>query len=399
LCAKLDRDLVVFFDEADCLIGRSLLSFLSQLRLGYLERDLTPFPRSIALIGLRNIRDYKSDLRPDSESLGSSSPFNVAESLTLSDFTPGEVKTLYAQHTEDTGQVFEDEAVQRAWYWTEGQPWLVNALAREAVDKILQGDRGPSVTAGHIDQAAENLMRRRTAHADSLMARLRESRVIEVMAPVFAGKETTTSSRTNDDILYCLDLGLVKADEFNQLRPANPMYGRLMVDYISFDLMHLFPAVATNIWIKDNRVLIRPLLEEFQKIWRNYGSTFPLHKKNLAGIYDEATHVFFLFAFLQRATNGDGARVELQYPQGRGRVDICVLYQGAEYPIELKVTSDKNPYDRHDSIAQLAGYMETTGAGEGWLMVFDQNRLKAWSERYFWETVDFKGLTIHIVGS
>ncbi|MDR1677564.1 MAG: ATP-binding protein, partial [Deltaproteobacteria bacterium] len=110
LCAWLDKDLVIFFDEADCLRDLVLLSFLSQLRLGYIERPEAPFPRSVALIGMRNIRDYKFQSRSEPTTFSSSSLCNIiSEVLTLANFTEEEIKTLYAQHTEATGQVFEND--------------------------------------------------------------------------------------------------------------------------------------------------------------------------------------------------------------------------------------------------------------------------------------------------
>jgi hypothetical protein len=59
----------------------------------------------------------------------------VCKSLTLRNFTRGEVGALYDQHTCDTGQVFEKTAVDRAFDLTQGQPWLVNAIAREIAEK------------------------------------------------------------------------------------------------------------------------------------------------------------------------------------------------------------------------------------------------------------------------
>ena len=44
----------------------------------------------------------------------------------------GEMQTLLAQHTEETGQVFNPAALETIWTRTQGQPWLVNALAYEA---------------------------------------------------------------------------------------------------------------------------------------------------------------------------------------------------------------------------------------------------------------------------
>ncbi|MDR1241743.1 MAG: ATP-binding protein, partial [Deltaproteobacteria bacterium] len=71
LCAALDKPLILFFDEADCLSGQVLISFLRQLRDGYVNRDTAPFPWSISLIGMRDIRDFKSQVRPDRDTLGS----------------------------------------------------------------------------------------------------------------------------------------------------------------------------------------------------------------------------------------------------------------------------------------------------------------------------------------
>ena len=76
LCRLAGKPLVVFFDEADCLYGQVLISFLRQLRDGYVNRDDIPFPASIALVGMLDVRDYKAQIRPDGESLGQISPFN-----------------------------------------------------------------------------------------------------------------------------------------------------------------------------------------------------------------------------------------------------------------------------------------------------------------------------------
>jgi hypothetical protein len=88
---------------------------------------------------------------------------------------------LYQQHTAATGQVFDDSAVDRAWYWSEGQPWLVNALAKFIIEKELRRDYSKTISAGLIDQAANNLLKNHNAHFDSLLNHLNEKRVIKVM--------------------------------------------------------------------------------------------------------------------------------------------------------------------------------------------------------------------------
>ena len=122
------RPLVIFIDEIDSLQDETLISVLRQLRDGYPNRPHN-FPLSVGLIGLRDVRDYKV-ASGGSDRLNTASPFNIkVSSLTLRNFNASEVAELYQQHTEDTGQVFTQQAKATAFDLTQGQPWLVNALA------------------------------------------------------------------------------------------------------------------------------------------------------------------------------------------------------------------------------------------------------------------------------
>src|SRR5436305_6795394 len=136
-CRQSPRPVVLFLDEIDALIDAVLISVLRQLRAGYGNRPRS-FPQCVALVGLRDVRDYKVHLRNEKESLGTSSPFNIkVESLALPNFDAEEIAELYDQHTQDTGQIFTPAAQARAFELTRGQPWLVNALARQTVEKLV----------------------------------------------------------------------------------------------------------------------------------------------------------------------------------------------------------------------------------------------------------------------
>ena len=87
------RPLVIFLDEIDALQDDALIAVLRQLRAGYPRRP-GAFPWSLALVGLRDVRDYQVAAGGGSR-LGTASPFNIKiESLTLRDFTAIEVATL-----------------------------------------------------------------------------------------------------------------------------------------------------------------------------------------------------------------------------------------------------------------------------------------------------------------
>ncbi|MBR4190687.1 MAG: ATP-binding protein, partial [Kiritimatiellae bacterium] len=161
------KPLALFFDEVDALSDGTLITFLRELRDGYVTRRMIPFPASVALVSMRNIRDYKARIRPDAQTMGSASPFNIiTEALTLSSFSEEDIRTLYGQHTAATGQAFTDDAVATAYALTRGQPWLVNALARECVEKIHARRYAEPITAGDMESAKESIIRARGTHVD-----------------------------------------------------------------------------------------------------------------------------------------------------------------------------------------------------------------------------------------
>lgn len=136
---------LAFFDELDALQDDSLISALRQIRAGYPTRP-GHFPWSLALIGLRDVRDYKVT-SGGSGRLGAASPFNIkAESITMRNFNREEVADLYGQHTAETGQVFLPAAEDRAFDLTQGQPLLVNALAQQLTDVLVPDPARPIVS-------------------------------------------------------------------------------------------------------------------------------------------------------------------------------------------------------------------------------------------------------------
>ena len=206
------KPLVLLIDEIDSLIGDSLLSVLRQLRAGYALRP-ADFPQSVVLCGVRDVNAR----------IAGGSAFNIgAKSLRLGDFTPDEVHTLLAQHTEATGQIFAEDARNKVWELTQGQPWLVSALAYEACFENKAGrDRDQPITADAICEAREQLILRRETHFDQLTDKLQEERVRRVVEPLLSGAASAVAI-PQDDLEYVRDLGLVSRER--PVAIANPIY-------------------------------------------------------------------------------------------------------------------------------------------------------------------------------
>jgi hypothetical protein len=355
------RPLVVFIDEIDALQGQPLVSLLRQLRDGYPNRP-HGFPSSLALVGLRDVRDYKVD--PSNGSSHSASPFNIKDaSLTLRNFTADEVAELYAQHTAETGQRFTSEAAHRAFELTDGQPWLVNALAKEIVEELVI-DPSQAITQVDVDVAKDVLVRRQDTHLDSLAERLREPRVRRIIAPILAGE--ALGAVPEDDLRYVQDLGLVRPSAEGGLVIANAIYREVIPSSLAGAAIASLPQIPATWLDADGRLDEARLLTAFLAFWRQHGE--PLFA---AAPYHEIAPHLVLMAFLHRVVNGGGS-IEREYAIGSGRMDLLVRHRDRALAIELKVwrTGESDPLS--EGLEQLDRYLAGLGLDHGWLVIFDR---------------------------
>ena len=391
--ARVDpRPLVLLVDEIDALVGEGLLAVLWQLRGGY---HLRPhgFPHSIILCGVRDLRDYQIHSRTAGHPVAGGSAFNIsAGSLRLGDFSEREVKALLGQHTAETGQPFQPEAVRRVWLQTCGQPWLVNALCARACFGTAQGrDRNRPITEDDVLEAQEHLIQSRVVHLDQLADKLQEERVRRVIEPFLTGSsEHDFSTR---DYEYVRDLGLIAADD--PLRIANPIYAELIPRELTFVVQKAIQQETGWYVGKDGGLRMSKLLEAFRAFFRQHSA----HWLETLG-YKEAGPHLLLYAFFHRIIN-EGGRIEREYALGRGRAGLLILWpQGARQQriaVECKVLNDSLETEVSKALPQTASYMDVCAAHEGHLVLFDRDK-KLWKDKVFRRSETVNGVPVEVWG-
>ena len=359
--------MVLLLDEVDALVGNTLIALLRQLRAGYPQRPAA-FPQTVVLCGVRDLRDYRIQSSGEPAVITGGSAFNIkAKSLRLGDFTAAEVVALLTEHTQETGQGFTAEALALVWELTQGQPWLVNALAYEVCFDLPAGrDRTRPITADLIEQAKETLIRNRVTHLDQLSDKLREPRVRRVIEPMLAG--TAMGEVPEDTIQYLIDLGLCRMAPGHQLTIANPIYREVLPRALAFTTQASLPQITPTWLDPDGRLNPERLLAAFLTFWRQHGQ--PL--LGSAPYHEIAPHLV-LMAFLHRVVNGGGT-LEREYAIGSGRMDLCLRYGAVTLGIELKVWRDGAPDPLTEGLIQLDGYLAGLGLDRGWLVIFDRRQ-------------------------
>jgi hypothetical protein len=377
------KPLVIFIDEIDSLVGDTLISVLRQLRSGYDTRP-REFPQSVCLIGVRDVRDYRIWSDAKQQIIVGGSAFNIKdELLRLPDFTHDEVKQLYLQHTAETGQKFDADAIDYVFELTQGQPWLVNALAYQACFE-MQTDRSKPITKEIIEQAKDILIKRRDTHFDVLLDRLQEPRIYNIIDAIITGNTKTAAVLQEDDIQYARDLGLIK---MKGLEIANPIYQEVIPRQLTYAKQE--EMIQDIKWYQntDGTLNMTKMLEAFTEFYRENSADW-LKDCN----YKESGPHLLMMAFLQRVING-GGRIHREYALGRRRLDLLLSWKKQKIVIELKVNSGTKTLP--EGLEQTADYMDISGASEGHLIIFDKGP-KSWEEKIYTkqERVGTKTITV-----
>ena len=402
LSSSLHKPFVLILDEIDALVGDSLVGVLRQIRSGYASRPQA-FPNSIILCGIRDVRDYRIVLSNQDIVTGGSA-FNIkSESLRLGNFNMEEIRALYMEHTNATGQQFDEACFPMIWNATEGQPWLVNALGYEVTMKMKENrDRSVVITPEMIDRAQEQIIYRRDTHIDILIDKLKEPRVKRVIEPILANEDEPDEEKMGDeDILYVKDMGLVTKERGKPLRISNAIYREIIPRELTASTQQQLLQQPQWYQNADNSINMEKLLLDFQQFFRQNADSW-IGKFD----YAEAGPQLLLQAFLQRIVNG-GGYIDREYGLGRKRTDLLIrkpLTDGYGGPVqrivmELKIRRDSLEKTISDGLCQTWEYMDTVGSvDEGHLIIFDRSGEKSWEERIWHERREYNGHPIMVWG-
>ena len=402
LSENLQKPIVLLVDEIDALVGDSLVSILRQIRSGYTDRP-SAFPQTVVLCGVRDVRDYRIVLSNQDIVTGGSA-FNIkAESLRLGNFSKEEIHKLYMQHTRETGQQWDEACFPMVWAATEGQPWLVNALAHEVTYKMKENrDRSITITPEMIYRAQERIIYRRDTHIDILIDKLKEPRVKRVIEPILANSdEADESLMPSDDVQYVVDMGLITRERGKSIRIANAIYREIIPRELTWTTQEFL--VQEPQWYQraDGSIDMKKLLLDFQQFFRQNADSW-IQKFD----YAEAGPQLLLQAFLQRIVNG-GGYIDREYGLGRKRTDLLIRkpltdhYGGPIQRIVLELKIKRGDLDTiiEKGLQQTWEYMDTAGSvDEGHLIIFDRTQEKSWEERIWHKRCEYNNRPIMVWG-
>ncbi len=124
-----NQPLILLIDEVDTIPPALLDLLVAQFRELYLERE-TNWLHGLALIGVRAVLGIDSKR---------GSPFNIQRSLHVPNLTFDEVREMYRQYQEESGQQIQSVVVDKVYEVTRGQPGLVSWFGELLTEKYNPG--------------------------------------------------------------------------------------------------------------------------------------------------------------------------------------------------------------------------------------------------------------------
>ena len=124
-----DRPLILLIDEVDTIPSSLIDLMVAQFREMYHDRQ-NNWLHGLALIGVRAVLGIESQR---------GSPFNIQKSLKVPNLTISEVRELYRQYIEESGQQIDARVVNKIYYSTNGQPGLVSWFGELLTEKYNPG--------------------------------------------------------------------------------------------------------------------------------------------------------------------------------------------------------------------------------------------------------------------
>jgi len=349
------KKIVIFIDEFDGIPIGELENFLTSIRELYqrYKKQTDKALYSIGLVGIRNITKLI---------VGGVSPFNIADQVKLPPFTLKNVRDLYAQYTEETNQLFTEEAVKKVFNETSGQPWLVNRLGT-----ILTVDIKPETTdpinAEDVEKGIRHMIKERNSHFDNLLekAKLYKESFVQI---TFNGVDYNPD---DEDQSWLEQYGLIK-EANDKAVVANAIYKRRFLKAFFRQSRATADTSLKSYFTSDGLLNMEAILSDFEEYIMQIGvNAFYASQKPY-----EKTGQFLLTAWLYQFVEGGKGELRFETPTGLGRFDILLTYHGRKYIIETKINRSSLDKTIEKAIDQLCNkYLLTERVNEGYVVIFD----------------------------
>jgi hypothetical protein len=393
-----DKGLVLLIDEVDKSSNNDLfVNFLALLRAKYLAQDKEKTFHSVVLTGLHDVKTLKLRLRPE-DARSYNSPWNIAVAYKVNmNLNPTEIKSMLDDYAQAEAVAMDTQAIaDLLFYYTSGYPYLTSHLCKIIAEDILPTKTAKEWTADDVSEAFKLIMRdRNNSNFDSLLKHLREyTDLYEMVYSMLIEGNIFPYHEYAELVNLGIIHGIFSEGKDRKVQIHNRIYRELIVEVMVADWLtkntankneHLGNGFnnAYKYRLPNNGLDMHALLLGFQEFMRQNFS-----EKDRKLLERDGRLIFL--AYLKPIINGSGYDFKEPQISEERRLDLIITFFQHLYLAELKVWYGEEAHQR--GLIQLADYLDRLGLDTGYLVIFDNNKKKTWTndwidiqnKRIFW---------------
>ena len=366
----LEKPLILILDEFDALPENAISAIVGAFRNIYIKRQeqensLTEqkdyLLHSVALIGVRAVLGIENK---------KGSPFNVQRSLHIPSLTFFEVESMFRWHEKESGQIVEQEVIDRLFYETRGQPGLTcwfGELLTEGWDGFDVSKDMPINTELFEEayRAATYLLPNNNIL--NIISKAKQEPYKQTILDLFGTKQKMLFAYDKPNLNFLYMNGVIDVHKENKKEDKKlytkfpcPFVQKRLFNYFSNELFEYVgelydPLEDMEDAISENNLSIKNIIKRYRtyliknKNWILKSAP----KRSDLRIYEAVFH-FNLYMYLSGFLRSFGGEVYPEFPTGNGKIDLFVKYAGKTYGIEVKSFRNRPSYK--EALIQAALY-------------------------------------------
>jgi hypothetical protein len=383
------KAVVLLIDEVDKSANNQLfLDFLSMLRKKYLQRnqgkDYTF--ESVILTGVHDVKTLKAKIQSDDkkQSIKSghgkyNSPWNIAADFEVDlNFERGEIEVMLKDYCKDNNIQSKISAIaEKLYYYSSGYPWLVSKLCKFIDEKIMPQKDVKNLLISDVEQAFTMIVDKSytTTLFESMIKNLENNQALYnfVYNIVISGNQIPFDIEVpiiNRGHLY----GIIK----NSAEGCQ-IHNRIFEQRIYSYMMTKSSTSGHREWLlslqhdydMNEGLNVRLILIRFQKFMKEH------YSDRDAAFLEREGRLLFL-SYLRPIINGKGFDFKEPNIADERRMDIVITYLNQRYVLELKIWRGNKCHQI--GLKQLSGYLDKYSLKQGYLLIFDFNKNKAYKQ-------------------
>lgn len=366
----LSKPLILILDEFDSLPTSMISGVANVFRNIYLQRQTEEFLlHGVALIGVRAVLGVENV---------TGSPFNVQRSIHIPNLTYEEVDSMFHWYERESGQMINQDVIDRIFYEVRGQPGLTSWFGELLTETYNEENGKPITLAQFNDIYALALNILPNNNILNIISKAKQERYQPLVLELFK-TNTKLKFRYDNPLINFLYLnGVVdfeKEDQEHYTRFPCPFVQKRLFNYFADTIFEhtgrLYdPFDDLTDTITDEIIIIPNLLKRYELYLaknRHWLLKNVPRRKNDLRIY-EAVYHFNFYMYLVQFFQYYPVQINPEFPTGNGKIDLLIDYEKVRYGLEVKSFSHQQAYKK--GLGQAAKYGQSLGVKEIWLVLF-----------------------------